>query len=148
MAQMFGWRRRAESFASRSKRFWLAGSVRVRNLRAVQRLSFRSHAFHTWPIPPWPSIATRTYWFTTFAGSRARSSSSGGGASADLRTAEASALTDGFVFAAAPEGAAETDGRSDSGLSLRVGTADSRTVVAGTQRCPGSEPSGALQWGQ
>ena len=78
---MFGWRSLAASLASRSKRLMLVSSESVRNLRATQRESFVSQAFHTWPIPPFPSIWVRTYWLTTLAGSFSISSMPVGGSS-------------------------------------------------------------------
>src|SRR6185503_4380462 len=61
MGAMFGWRRRAASFASRWNRITSSSSETSRNLIATQRVSFWSHAFQTAPMPPLPICLTRMY---------------------------------------------------------------------------------------
>src|SRR5688572_17177990 len=50
---------------------------------AAQRLSLQSHAFHTSPMPPFPSTLTRMYWLIWRLGSSANGRTSGGNSSTD-----------------------------------------------------------------
>src|SRR6185436_5150585 len=80
---MFGWESRAAIFASRLKRATPSWDSPSRNLMAAQRLSLRSHAFHTSPMPPFPRTFTRMYWLTWRLGSSANGRTSRGNSSTD-----------------------------------------------------------------
>src|SRR5262245_41930670 len=80
---MFGWESRAAIFASRLNRATPSWDSPRRNLMAAQRLSLRSHAFHTSPMPPFPRTLTRMYWLSWRLASSTNGRTSGGNSSTE-----------------------------------------------------------------